>query len=429
MQLVLVGLSHRTAPLALRERMAFAGSELREALLALRAATELPECAILATCNRSEVYAAGDDSGWQERMVEFLAVHAAVSPGHLQEHLYCFEGTPAVRHLFRVAGGLDSMVVGEAQVLAQVKNALQEAQAAGSAGPVIHGVFEQALRAGKRARSETEINRGAVSISLAAVQLAKQIFGRLNDRSVVVMGAGENSEQTAKLLLNEGVSRRVLVCNRTEERALQLAERIGGEVVPFDAFDGALTRADIVISSTGAPHPILRRDRVQQAMRARRGRPLFLIDIAVPRDIEPEVGGLNDVFLYNIDDLQTVVSRSLQARTSEVDRVEAIVEEEVLRFQAWSRGREIAPTIADLMRRAEALAAAELERAGGRLAALPEPDRQVVAELLQRVTRRMLSHPIKHLREAANSGNGYHEVNAVRSIFRLDEPESEESPP
>jgi glutamyl-tRNA reductase len=425
MHLLLTGLSHKTAPVALRERMAFGGEQLYELLPALCAAAEVSECCILSTCNRTELYAVSSEPGWQERILEFLARHAGVSPGPLQEHLYCFEGTPAVRHLFRVAGGLDSMVVGEGQILAQVKEALAQAQAAETAGALIHALFQQALSAGKRARAETGIGRGAVSVSLAAVQLAKQIFGRLAGRTVLILGAGENSEQTARLLLNEGVSRSILVTNRTEERARALAERISGSVIPFDRFPEALERADIVISSTGAPHPILRRERLQAARRARRGRPIFLIDIAVPRDIEPEVGELDDVFLYNIDDLQGVVERSLQVRQAEVERVEAIVEEEVIRFQGWLRGREIAPTIADLQRQAEAVVEAELGRAREKLASLPEGEQAMVDALVRRVTRRLLLPAILHLREAAASGNGYHEVNAVRTIFRLDGAEEE----
>jgi glutamyl-tRNA reductase len=256
-------------------------------------------------------------------------------------------------------------------------------------------------------------------VSLAAVQLAKQIFGRLTGRTVLLLGAGENSEQTARLLLKDGAAPRILVSNRTEERARALAGRIGGGTVPFEQAPAALAQADIVICSTGAPHPIVGREQVQAAMRARRGRPIFLIDIAVPRDVAPEVGHLDDVFLYNIDDLQAVVQRSLEVRRSEAEKVEAIVEEEVLRFQGWLRARAIGPTIAELKEHAETIVQGELERAAGKLGALPEPDRQAVEALVRRVTRRLLHFPIVHLRDAAQSGNGYHEVNAVRSIFRL----------
>jgi glutamyl-tRNA reductase len=428
-RLVLTGLSHKTAPVALRERVAFGGAQLREGLLALSAAAEVSECSVLSTCNRTEIYAITRESAWQERMIGFLAEHAQISPGHLQEHVYCFEGTPAVRHLFRVAAGLDSMVVGEAQILSQVKEALREGQVAGTTGPVAQALFDHALRTGKRARTETEINRGAVSISLAAVQLAKQIFGRLADRTVLLLGAGENSEQTARLLLNEGVAGGIVVCNRTAERADELAGRIGGATVPFDRFPEALARADIVVCSTGAPHPIIRRQHAQAAMRARRGRAIFIIDIAVPRDVEPDAGEIDDIFLYNIDDLQSVVERNLQVRESEVEKVEGIVEEEVARFQTWVRARDIAPTIAELKRRAEAVVEEELTRASGAMGELTETQRRAVEVAARRMTRRLLRDPIMHLRQAANSGNGYHEVNAVRTIFGLDDAESEEGAP
>ncbi len=427
MQPVVTGLSHKTAPLELRERIALAGQPLRDTLLALTAAAPFSECAVLSTCNRSEFYAIPTGEAWQERLLHFLAEHAGVSPGQLQEHLYSFAGPPAVRHLFRVAAGLDSMVVGEGQVLGQVKTALQEAQAAGTAGALLNGLFQAALVTGKRARSETEINRGAVSVSLAAVQLARQIFGRLAGHAVLILGAGEYSEQTARLLLNDGVAPRIMVANRTPERANTLAEQIGGTVIAYEEFPEALARADIVISSTGAPHPIVRREAVQRAMRARRGRPMFLIDIAVPRDVEPAVGDLDDVFLYNIDDLQDVVARGLQARGSEVQKVETIVEEEVVRFQAWLRGREVAPTISELQQHAETLVTSELQRANGLLAGLPDGQREAVEGLARRIARRLLREPIVHLKEAAHHGDGYEEVNAVRAVFRLDR-ETEEEP-
>jgi len=418
--IVLAGVSHKTAPVALRERLAFAGAPLGETLLALSAATEFPECAVLSTCNRSEVYAVTRAASWQEEVVEFLADHARLSPGQVQEHLYCFEGMPAVRHLFRVAGGLDSMVIGEAQILAQVKEALQGAQEAGTSGTLIHSLFQHAAMAGKRARSQTEISRGAVSISLAAVQLAKQIFGRLSGHSVLLFGAGENSEQTARLLLNEGVSRSIAVCNRTEERAAALAERIGGTVVPLSGFAAALASADIVISSTGAPQPILRREEVQAAMRQRRGRPIFLIDIAVPRDVDPEAADLDDLFLYNIDDLQAVVDKSLALRQSEVERVDVLVEEEVERFLAWLRTQEVGPTITALQQHAERIRTREMELLRERLGQLSPEEFQQIESSVRGVVNKLLHHPMVHLRTAAASGNGYHEIESIRAIFGLD---------
>jgi glutamyl-tRNA reductase len=373
-----------------------------------------------------EVYALADerpsheDDDWQERLFRCLAAQAGVSEARLQPHLYCLEGTPAVRHLFRVASGLDSMVVGESQVLSQVKDALSQGQEAGTARSVLQALFRHAIEVGKRVRTETEIARGAVSISWAAIQLAQQIFGRRQARTALIVGAGETSEQTARLLLAQGISSALLVCNRTWERAAELAGHLGGEAVPFERLADALTRSDIVISSTGASRPVLTCAMLRQAVRARRGRPVFLIDTAVPRDVEPEAADLEDVFLYNIDDLQAVVAKSLAVRQSEVDRVEGIVEEEVRRFGIWLRTQEVGPTIAALQRRAEQIREGELERLRSRLAHLGPDEFGLVEATVRGVVNKLLHRPIVHLREAASAGNGYHEVEAIRTIFGLD---------
>jgi glutamyl-tRNA reductase len=425
MRITLTGLSHKSAPVELRERLAAAPGEVPERLLGMREAAGLDECALLATCNRMEVYALADDrsegGGWQERLFGFLAAHAGMSEARLQPHLYCLEGTPAVRHLFRVASGLDSMVVGEGQVLSQVKEALSLAQEAGTARGALQSLFRHAIEAGKRVRTETEIARGAVSISWAAIQLAQQIFGRRQARTALIVGAGETGEQTARLLLAQGISTRLLVCNRTWERAAELAGELHGEAVPFDRLPDALARSDIVLSSTGAPRPILTCAMLRQAVHARRGRPIFLIDTAVPRDVEPEAADLEDVFLYNIDDLMAVVEKSLAVRQSEVERVEAILEEEVQRFGAWLRTQEVGPTIAALQRQAEAIREAELARLRSRLSHLPAQDLQMIEAALRGCLNKLLHRPMVHLRSAAASGNGYHEVESARALFGLDE--------
>jgi glutamyl-tRNA reductase len=430
MRITLTGLSHKSAPIELRERLAPAPADVPERLHAMREAAGLEECALLATCNRMEVYALADersaheDGDWQERLFRCLAAQAGVSEARLQPHLYCLEGTPAIRHLFRVASGLDSMVVGESQVLSQVKEALSQGHDAGTARSVLQALFRHAIEAGKRVRTETEIARGAVSISWAAIQLARQIFGHKQARTALIVGAGETSEQTARLLLAQGISTGLLVCNRTWERAAELAGQLGGEAVPFERLADALARSDIVVSSTGASRPILTCAMLRQAVRTRRGRPVFLIDTAVPRDVEPEAADLEDVFLYNIDDLQAIVEKSLAVRQSEVDRVEVIVEEELRRFGVWLRTQEVGPTIAALQRRAEQIRAGELERLRTRLAHLTPEELGAVEATVRGVVNKLLHRPIVHLREAASSGNGYHEVESIRSIFGLDEEDS-----
>jgi glutamyl-tRNA reductase len=458
MHLLLTGISFKTAPVALRERLAVtggtSGQAVHEALRRLRRALPVEECALIATCNRTELYAAcGGSSGlrqeqaaapdgrpapwsgsevrvprpepersdWQERLLAFLADSSGLPAPRLQPHLYCLEGAPAARHLFRVACGLDSMILGEAQIQAQVKDALRRAQEAGTAGKVVDALFRAALTTGKRAREETEITRGAVSVSLAAVELARQIFGHLQGHTALVLGAGETSKQTARLLIDAGIDSRLLVCNRTLERAQAVAGPFGGLAFALADLPDALVRADIVIASTSAPHAVLHRDLVRQAMRQRRRRPLVLIDIAVPRDVEPEVGELDDVFLYNIDDLHAVVGKNLAARQSEVERVEGILEEELARFQGWLSGLAVAPTVGDLQRKVAVIAQAELTRLGGKLTHLSDRDRDVVATLVHGVVNKVLRDPILHLREAAVSGNGHDSVGVIRAAFALDE--------
>ncbi len=421
MRVVLVGLSHRTAPVAFRERLSFYGRDVGDLLHSLRDAAGLPECAAVSTCNRTEIYASTQDEDWQERLLDWMAHIAGVTPGQLQDHIYSYEGAPAVRHLMRVAAGLDSMVMGEGQVLAQVREAQQWAVDAGTAGTALQGLFRYALAAGKRARTETEIGRGAVSVSFVAVQLARQIFQRLDGRVVLLVGAGEMGEQTARMLLADRAAPRLLVANRTQTRAEELAETFGGAVIPFDRLADGLAQADIVITSTGAAAPIISTAMVRLGQRGRRGRPLFVIDIAVPRDVEASVGELDDVYLYNIDDLQAVIAKSLAGREAEAERVEAIVEEEKDRYLAWQRGLKVGPTIKQLQHLADEIIMGETQRLGGKLSHLSERDRDVVDAMVRGVVNKLMRRPILHLREAANSGNGHHQVEHIRAIFDLAE--------
>lgn len=398
----------------------------------LRDATRLTECAVLSTCNRTEVYGITNEEDWQEQILGFLARQGAVSSGYLQDHLYSYERTPAVRHLFRVSAGLDSMVMGEGQILSQVKETLQTAREVGTAGSVLNTFFQYAITLGKRARTDTEIGKGAVSVSLAAVQLARQIFSRLDGREVLLIGAGEMGEQTARMLLTAhgtgGEGPKLRVCNRTLERAEGLAVQFGGTVVPYDRLEEALTRADIVISSTGSREPLITTEMMRRVMRVRRGRRLFLIDIAVPRDVQPTVAELDDVYLYNIDDLREAVDKGLAARQAEAAKVEALIDEELRRFQGWLRGLEVSPTIQQLQQLKESIIAGELQRAGGRLSELSPEQRDAVDLLVRSVANKLVLPTIIHLKEAADSGNGYHEVENIRTIFRLGHPERAETP-
>jgi glutamyl-tRNA reductase len=423
-RVILTGLSHKSAPVQVRERLSFAGVPPQETLQAISAATGLVECALVNTCNRMEIYGLTQEEDWQERILEFLARHGRVSPGALQDHLYSYVGEPAIRHLFRVSAGLDSMVMGEGQILGQVKESLQVSAEAHTAGTVVHALLQHAIAAGKRARTETEIGRGAVSVSLAAVQLARQIFETLNHRVVLLIGAGETAEQTARMLVADGAAPSILVCNRTLDRAEALAGAFGGSALSMERLPEALAKADIVITSTGSSEPLVTAAALKPVVRARRGRPLFLIDIAVPRDVEPRAGELDDVYLYNIDDLQSVVEKSLAGRQAEAARVEELLEEDLRKFQAWFRTLEVGPTIRQLQELADRVATAEWDRLGGRLSHLNQRDREVVETLIRGVSNKLLRPPILHLKDAANSGNGYHEVDNVRQIFGLQLPEA-----
>ncbi len=419
MYLLLVGLNHETAPLAVRERVAFSPAGVTRALETLHANPLLHEVALLSTCNRTELYALLPTSD-PAPLVAFLEATGHVPD--LAEHLYRREGEEAARHLFRVASGVNSMILGEGQVLSQVRAAFQQANAAGTVGGRLSALFRHALSAGKRAREETGIARRAVSISSVAVQLARELFGDLKGHSALVLGAGETAELTLRLLSDAGV-RSIAVTNRTYQHAVGLAESLGGRAVPFDALADEMTRANIVISSTAAPHTLIRREMALSVMRKRRGRPLFLIDIAVPRDIEPEVGDLENVFLYNIDDLKRVVGENLEGRAGEVAQVETLIEEEVARFrQAW-RGLTLGPLLNALQEKMEAVRLLEMEKSARRLAGLSEGEREAVEALTKGMVRRMLKDPIAQLRSRADTSEATLYLDALRALFDLELPE------
>lgn len=417
MSIVVVGLSHHTAPVDVRDRVAFPAHVLDEALSQL--SREVRECVIVSTCNRCEVYAVADDADdAREVLIGWVCDFHDLARADVEGHLFCLRKTEAVRHLFRVASGLDSMIVGEPQIAGQVKDAHAAAMSRGVTGVVFNRLFQMATEASKRARTETEIGAGAVSVPYAAVELAKKIFGNLEGHAALVIGAGEMSELTARHLIANGV-RSLRVASRTLERAREMADRVGGHALPFDAAMASLHEADVVVSSTSAPAYVLRRDAVAQAMQRRRNEPMFLIDIAVPRDIEPEVGKLYNVFLYDIDDLQSVVGVNLAKREQEALKAHAMVEEQVAAFNAWLNSLDVVPTIVSLRKQFEATMVAELERA--KLAGLSEEQQKRVEALLRSYTNKILHGPVTRLKEAAESGDGLMHVHAVQYLFGLRE--------
>ena len=430
MHLVLVGLSHHIAPIAVRERVNCSEVQLPPALLAASRLDGVREVAILSTCNRMEVYALVDAphlSVAYSLIVRHLAEHHRVVEAELTPYLYTRHDQETALHLMRVTAGLDSLVLGEAQILGQVKAALRSAQATGTIGSALTGLFQQSISAGRRTQSETGLGKGAFSIGHAAVDLASKVFGELSHASVLILGAGKMSEVTARHLRNSGVSS-VLVANRTHGRAEALALKLGGRAIHYDAFPEELRRADIVIASTAAPHPIITRATLAPALRKRRGNPLILIDIAVPRDIDTDVSGLDNVFLYNIDDLQAVVAQEAQGRRGEVSRAETILAAECGKFLTWYRTREAAPVITLLRQRLDQIREEELAVLRSQLDSLTEREWQKVEAAFRSMSTKFAKEPILRLkRETAGSeppggseAQTYDLLTATREIFNLE---------
>ena len=424
MPVAVVGVSHRTAPIELRERFAFGRAEHAPALV--RVASEPgAEAVLLSTCNRTEVYVAapeGDDA--VERAKAVLAEKVEQDVASAARWMYVHRDRKAVEHLFRVSSGLDSMIVGEPQIQGQVKEAYAAARGtAGAAGPVVgpalNRLFQSAANVGGRVRSETGLGIGAASVSSAAVELAKKIFGSLRGRRALVLGAGEMSEVTLECLRGEGVDT-AIVANRTWERARELAEKWGGAAVRWESFWQSLSQVDIVICSTAAPHPVLTVKRFREALPKGAPRPLCIIDIAIPRDVEPGVGDEENVFLYNIDDLQQIVDDNLGRRRAELPAAEAIVAEGVEEYWAWYAALAVVPTIRALRDRGEALRQAEVERALRQLSHLPPEDQLAIDALTRSLLNKLLHAPTARLREATGNGRGTGVIDTARYLFELD---------
>ncbi|MBI2842407.1 MAG: glutamyl-tRNA reductase [Armatimonadetes bacterium] len=426
MHLVVIGLNHKTAPVEVREKLAVSETHLPEALEVLSRCGCVAECCILSTCNRTEIYAVTAKHDDEEVLIDFISSYHAIDREGFQEYLYRHRGHKAVQHLFAVAAGIDSMMVGETQILGQVKNAFCVADGVDSTKAVLNNLFQQALNVGKRARSQTDISRGAFSVGYAAVELAKLIFGNLQGHKILILGAGKMSELTAKHMLSSGATT-VMVANRTLSRAEELAKRLGGRAVPFDSFPEAIVEADIVIGSTGSREPIIRRDQMIKIMRQRREKPIFLIDIAVPRDVEAGVGDLDNIFLYNIDDLEQMVQQSIAEREKEIEKVWEIVAEETHRFAAWMRTLEAVPLIKLIRNKLDGIKDAEWERYGNKLSHLPENDQETVKVMMQSLVNKITHNPLIKIKEYATSGNGYDKMEIARELFGIEVDAEEET--
>jgi glutamyl-tRNA reductase len=402
MTLAIIGVNHKTAPIALRERIAIGRDELFEATSALAALPDVTECMIVSTCNRVELVAVIEGSS--APLSSFLTSRFGVQPEVLLPHLIELRDRDAVAHLFRMAASLDSMVVGEPQILGQVKEAFAVARAAGSVGTQLDHLLQGAFAAAKKARSETGIGSNSVSVASVAVEMARKIFGSLQGRTVFLVGAGKMSELAARHLVQQGAGA-ILVSNRTEERARTLAGQFNGRVIRFDDLYDAASEADIVISSTGAPVPIFRREHGQAFLHRRRNRPMFFIDIAVPRDVDPEMNKLDGIFVYDIDDLQQVAAAHMEERSRKAVDAEALIAHEVERFVERQRTVSAAPAIVALQRHAEEIRVAELERIHPRLGSLTAEQLAAVEALTRGIVNKFLHPPMQALKQAAREGD------------------------
>ncbi len=421
MEIVLIGLNHRTASVELRERVAFNPDQARCAADELRSRGILEESLVLSTCNRSELYGvppeAARDSA--DAMEGFLASFHQLQSAELNGCLYRHRDAEAVRHLFRVAAGLDSMLLGEGEILGQVREAYRLALEQGATGPVLNRLFQGALEVGKRVRAETDIGTRPMSVAFAGVKLAERIFGSLRGHRALVLGAGAMSEQVVEHMRDRGIAR-ILVANRSTERGQELARRLGGEALPWERLASALELPDIVVSSVGSADRVLTRPLVGRAMAARSNRAMFIIDLGVPRNAEAAVGELYNVYLYNIDDLTEIVEQNKKAREGEIPRVEAIVEEHVGKFQAWQASVHAATLLdelrASLQREREEFLRERLEQ----MPHLSAEDRQRVARLTEELLEHILLEPMERLRSAGGLRRRLQDLEALRHLFGLD---------
>jgi glutamyl-tRNA reductase len=419
-ELLALGISHKTAPIALRERVAFSESEASEFAVELTRTPEVREAVVISTCNRTEVYlVVGDPVTAESDVLGLLAGRARIRPTELAEAIYSPRNCDAARHLYRVTAGLDSMIVGEAEVQGQVRRAHEAAMEAGCTGPLSNRLFTAALKTGKRVRAETSVGSSRVSVPSIAVELALALLGELSQRHVVVLGAGETSELTARALSEHGTGT-IFLANRHADRALSLAQRFGGSVVGLDELPDQLVLADIVLCSTSSPHPIVGREELEVVMAAREGRPLLLIDMAVPRDVEPGCGELAGVSLYDIDDLQATVARNLSIREEELPRAHEIVEDEIHRFARWLGQLDALPTVSALREHGNVIVEQVLAENAGRWDTASPRDMVRVEAVARAVMSRLLHEPTIRLR-SLGADRGHASLELVRELFGLRE--------
>jgi len=427
-RLLLLGLNHATAPLEVREKIAFSAEGRDRAVQALRTQFPQAEITLLSTCNRVELYAARQVHGQPrvEEMIAFLAQFHGIDAAQFSQHLYQKTDQSVVTHLFTVASSLDSMVLGETQILGQVREAYDAAKAQGATGALLNPLFQRAIAVGKEVMSATNIADGRVSVASVAVDYARRIFDSFTDKVVLSIGAGEMAALVVRgfAQLNP---KRLLVCNRTHAKAVELAGQFGGEPVPFENLSDHLTAADIVLTSTGADKPIITAMQIAYLLKARRYRPLFLIDIALPRDVEAEAGKIDNIYLYNIDDFQKVVDETIEQRKDSVDSAMTIVNRQVEEFVSWQRAREMGPMIDRLSKRYHHLAAEELARTLHKLHGLGDAEKAHLEDLTRRIVNKLLHDPITMLRKSEGMhGSASQYLHALERLFHLEDNEGNE---
>ena len=428
--LLALGVSHRTASLALREQLALTEGRAAGVLNGLVSEETISEGVALSTCNRTELYLVATDSVEAEAAgLGVLAREAGIRPTELLGPLYSLRGTEAARHLYRVTAGLDSMIVGEAEIQGQVKRAYELALVEGATGPILNRMFRGALAAGKRARTETAVGQKGVSIPSVAVELAQRNLGDLSARRVLLIGAGETSELTARALAARG-SDAVFIANRGYKRAISLAQRFGGEAVRIDDLPAQLAVADIVVSTTNSPHHLIERSELEVIMRQRENKPLLLIDLAVPRDIDPECREIEGVSLYDVDEVQAIVERNASGREAEGRRASGILDAELSRFERWLGAQEVMPTVTALRERADSIVSQVVAENATRWESLSATDRERVEQMARAIANRLLHEPTVRIKGIADREDAYLQVSALRELFGFDagtEPEVSES--
>ncbi|MDQ0208021.1 glutamyl-tRNA reductase [Alkalicoccobacillus murimartini] len=420
MHIILVGLNYKTAPVEMREKVAFQETELPAALKQLRVSKSILECVIITTCNRTEVYVVADQLHTGRHFTKtFLSDWFNISKEEITPYLQIKENDVAVEHLMRVSAGLDSMILGETQILGQIKNQFLLAQNEQVTGTIFNELFKQAITFAKKAHSLTDISQQAVSVSYAGVELGKRIFGSFHEKNVLVLGAGKMSELTAKHLHSNGAAE-ITVINRTEEKAKELASRFSGTARPFNELADALTSADVFISSTGSRDFVVTKQDVALALKKRKGRPLFIVDIAVPRDIDPAIADFDDVYLYDIDDLQNIVESNLAERQKEAEKIELLIEAELVQFNQWLTTLGVVPVITALRSKALAVQADTMESIERKLPHLSERDRKVLRKHTKSIVNQLLRDPITRIKEMAGEGESDESLDLVTKMFALE---------